>query len=53
MAEMILAFDLAHICLEAEYADCVPPGFFTEKLNWYAKGHLPCGYAPDGKLLVF
>lgn len=49
-------WDILHVCLEAEYADVFPPGFYASQAYWYAKGHFPCGWKgqfPDGKLLVY
>jgi hypothetical protein len=43
-------------CVEAEYSDLVPPGFFSRIAEWYLKGHFPCGLTdkyPKGKLMVF
>jgi hypothetical protein len=42
--------------MEVEYADVVPPAFFTKLLDWYMRGHYPCGWEgeyPEGKLIVF
>jgi hypothetical protein len=41
-------WDILFICLEFEYKDIVPPYFYIPYLdNWYAAGHLPCGW--DGE----
>lgn len=43
-------------CMEAEYGDICPPGFFTRMAYWYIGGHFPCGWwgaYPDGKLVVY
>jgi hypothetical protein len=43
-------------CMEAEYADICPPGFFTNLGAWYLDGHFPCGWwgrFPKGKLIVY
>lgn len=48
--------DIIGVCMEAEYADIYPPGFFASQAFWYVKGHFPCGWEgefPDGKLVVF
>lgn len=49
-------WDILHLCMEAEYADIVPPGFYASQAYWYAKGHFPCGWSgdfPDGKLIIY
>jgi hypothetical protein len=49
-------WDICHVCLEAEYADVYPPGFYASQAYWYVKGHFPCGWQghfPEGKLIVF
>jgi hypothetical protein len=43
-------------CMEAEYADVCPPGFFTSLGYWYLNGHFPCGWwgmFPVGRLVVY
>ncbi|QDT65182.1 hypothetical protein [Calycomorphotria hydatis] len=43
-------------CIEAEYSDLVPPGFYTDLAEWYLKGHFPCGWEgeyPEGRLIVY
>lgn len=54
--EAKVAIDFLHACLEAEYADLVKPGWFTNLAYWYAKGHFPCGWEgthPQGRLIVY
>ena len=49
-------WDILHLCMEAEYADVYPPGFFASQSFWYAKGHFPCGWKgefPKGKLVIY
>jgi len=49
-------WDIIHLCMEAEYADVYPPGFFASQAYWYMKGHFPCGWQgqfPKGKLIVY
>lgn len=49
-------WDILHLCMEAEYADVYPPGFFASQAHWYLKGHFPCGWVgdfPGGQLVVF
>jgi hypothetical protein len=43
-------------CMESEYADVCPPGFYTNLGHWYLNGHFPCGWwgmFPAGKLVVY
>jgi hypothetical protein len=50
-------WDLLHLCMEAEYADVYPPGFFASHAYWYIKGHFPCGWRggefPNGTLIIY
>jgi hypothetical protein len=49
-------WDILHVCMESEYADVFPPGFFASQSYWYIKGHFPCGWRgdfPNGKLIVY
>jgi hypothetical protein len=49
-------WDILHLCMEAEYADVYPPGFYASQAYWYTQGHFPCGWKgdfPKGKLVVF
>lgn len=49
-------WDVLHACLEAEYADVYPAGFYAAQAFWYAKGHFPCGWRgafPAGRLVIF
>lgn len=48
--------DIIGVCLEAEYADVYPPGFYADQAFWYVKGHFPCGWQgefPKGKLIIY
>jgi hypothetical protein len=49
--------DISWVCIEAEYADVVPPGFFTANAFWYINGHFPCGwqgeFPPKGTLVIY
>jgi hypothetical protein len=48
--------DMTLLCMESEYADVCPPGFFTNIGYWYVNGHFPCGWwgvFPQGKLVVY
>ncbi|WP_035061391.1 hypothetical protein [Andreprevotia chitinilytica] len=49
-------WDILHLCMESEFADVFPPGFFASQAYWYLKGHFPCGWEgdfPSGRLIVF
>lgn len=49
-------WDVLHLCLESEYADVQPPGFFAAQAFWYTVGHFPCGWDgdfPAGTRVVF
>ena len=50
-------WDILHLCMEAEFADVFPPGFYASQGYWYERGHFPCGWRgpfPDGgRLVVF
>jgi hypothetical protein len=54
--EGMVQWDILHICMEAEYADVYPPGFYAANAEWYVKGHFPCGWDgdyPEGKPIIF
>lgn len=49
-------WDLLFCCMEAEYADIYPPGFYASQAYWYVKGHFPCGWRgafPAGTLVIY
>jgi hypothetical protein len=49
-------WDILHACMEAEYADVYPPGFFASQAYWYVNSHFPCGWQgefPEGKLIIY
>lgn len=50
-------WDILHLCMEAEFADVYPPGFYASQAYWYANGHFPCGwrgsFPQGGKLVVY
>jgi len=52
-----VAWDILHLCVEAEFADVYPPGFFASQSYWYANGHFPCGwrgpFPQGGRLVVY
>lgn len=37
-------WDILHLCMEGEFADTYPPGFYASQSYWYAGGHFPCGW---------
>lgn len=37
-------WDILHVCMEAEFADLCPPGFYAGIAFWYVRGHFPCGW---------
>jgi hypothetical protein len=49
--------DVLMLCMEAEYADIVAPGFFAANAYWYVNGHFPCGWSggfpPMGRLVIY
>jgi hypothetical protein len=54
--EDTVQWDILHLCMEAEYADVYPPGFYASQAYWYANGHFPCGWHgqfPEGTLIVY
>lgn len=49
-------WDILNVCMEAEYADIYPPGFYASQAYWYVKGHFPCGWKgdfPKGALVIY
>ncbi|MHC5538479.1 hypothetical protein ACYOEI_09640 [Singulisphaera rosea] len=56
MFEDAVQWDILGVCIEAEYADVQPPGFFASQAFWYVNGRFPCGWDgcfPAGKLILF
>ncbi len=54
--EDTVQWDIVGVCMEAEYADVYPPGFYASQAYWYVKGHFPCGWKgdfPEGKLIIY
>lgn len=54
--EDTVRWDILHLCMEAEYADVCPPGFFASQAFWYKRGRFPCGRDgdfPNGKLIIY
>ena len=49
-------WDIVHLCMEAEFADVYPPGFYAAQAYWYTKGHFPCGWEgefPEGTRIIY
>ncbi len=49
-------WDVLHYCMEEEYATVIPPDFYAKQINWYMRGHFPCGWRgqfPAGRILIF
>jgi hypothetical protein len=54
--EDTVLWDILGVCMESEFADVYPPGFFASQAYWYVNGHFPCGWEgefPNGKLIVY
>ena len=54
--EDTVQWDALHLCMEAEYADVYPPGFYASQAYWYVHGHFPCGWQgefPAGRLIIY
>ena len=54
--ENVVQWDVLGVCMESEFADVYPPGFFASNAYWYIKGHFPCGWEgefPKGTLIVY
>jgi len=54
--EDTVQWDILGVCMEAEYADVYPPGYYASQAYWYVKGHFPCGWEgdfPNGKIIIF
>jgi hypothetical protein len=54
--EASVQWDMLHVCMETEYADVYPPGFYANLASWYIKGHFPCGWQgtfPQGMQIVY
>jgi hypothetical protein len=39
-----IQWDLLSACMESEYSDLIPPGFFAMIVEWYRQGRFPCGW---------
>ncbi|MBS0261988.1 MAG: hypothetical protein JSS02_08520 [Planctomycetes bacterium] len=54
--ENMVQWDMLGVCMESEFADVYPPGFYASQAYWYVKGHFPCGWQgefPNGTLIVY
>jgi hypothetical protein len=54
--ENMVQWDILGVCMESEFADMYPPGFFASNAYWYTKGHFPCGWQgdfPNGTLIIY
>lgn len=54
--EDTVQWDILHLCMECEFADIYPVGFYASQAYWYVNGHFPCGWEgefPKGKLIVY
>jgi hypothetical protein len=54
--ESTVQWDILHLCMEAEYADVYPPGFYASQGYWYVRGRFPCGWEgdfPNGRLVIY
>jgi hypothetical protein len=54
--EDTVQWDILGVCMESEFADVYPPGFFASNAYWYMKGHFPCGWQgefPKGTLIIY
>jgi hypothetical protein len=53
----LVRWEMIHLCMECEYADVYPPGFFASHAYWYTRGHFPCGwqgnFPNDGHLVLY
>jgi hypothetical protein len=54
--ENTVQWDIFGVCMEGEYADVYPPGFYASQAFWYVRGHFPCGYEgefPNGRRIIY
>jgi hypothetical protein len=54
--EDCVRWDTLGACMEAEYCDLRPLGFYTDLASVYLSGHFPCGWDglyPSGHFLVY
>jgi hypothetical protein len=54
--EDTVQWDILGVCMESEFADVYPPGFFASNAYWYMKGHFPSGWQGEflkGTLIIY
>lgn len=54
--ENMVHWDILGVCMESEFSDVHPPGFFASNAYWYINGHFPCGWEgefPKGMLVIY
>jgi hypothetical protein len=54
--EHCVRWDCLGACMEVEYSDLRPLGFYTQLAAVYLRGHFPCGWDgqyPSGHLLIY
>ena len=54
--EHCVRWDILGACMEIEYSDLRPAGFYMEMAAVYLKGHFPCGWDglyPSGHFLIY
>ncbi len=54
--EGMVQWDVLGVCMESEYAEVYPPGFYASQAYWYVRGHFPCGWEgnfPQGRLIIY
>jgi hypothetical protein len=54
----VIQWDVLHFCMECEYDDVFPVGFYAAQMFWYTQGNFPCGweggeFPKNGLRLVF
>lgn len=52
----VIEWDMLHLCMESEFGDVFPPGFYAAQAYWYTVGHFPCGWDgefPTGTRVIF
>ncbi|TDU73144.1 hypothetical protein EI77_01612 [Prosthecobacter fusiformis] len=48
----VVRWDILSLALEAEFADVISVSFYAGHSFWYAKGHFPCGWDFEKKLIM-
>ncbi|HMP04594.1 MAG TPA: hypothetical protein PKD86_04610 [Gemmatales bacterium] len=52
-ASNLLGYQVAHILLEKEFEESIPPDFFLKIGYWLCEGYYPCGQSADGHLVIY